>query len=525
MREIELTIALLVLVAMLAWLAARARLPYPVLLVCGGLALTLVPGLPRIELHPDVVFLIFLPPILFHAGLLTSWRDFRANLRPISLLAVGLVLATMGGVAVVAYHLIEGMTWASAFVLGAIVAPPDAAAAVAVVRRLRIPHRITTILEGESLVNDASALICYRFAVAAVVTGSFALGSAAVEFIVAGVGGVIVGYFTGMVMARIRPRLRDDGIEALLALLTPYIAYLPAELMSVSGVLAAVTAGVFFSRRLPTLTTSSVRLRLYATWDVLIFLLNGLIFILIGLQLRQIVSRLDAHPWPLLISYVGLIGLCMIAVRLGWVLIGHGAATAAGRSDRVVPLRHGIVIGWTGLRGIVSLAAALALPMTTSGGAPFPGRDLIIFITFGVILVTLVLQGLTLPALIRRLGIAGGDDQEREEAAARLQCVHAALARLEAIELLHEEAADAVNRVRLEYRERLAALTREQVAQAEAASDAPPAGTLRAAHIAREAREAERRMLLKLRDDNLIGDQALRRIQQDLDLVDAQSSG
>ena len=525
MTNVELIILLLVATAALAWLASRVRVPYPIFLTLAGLAVGLWPNLPRLTLRPDVVFLIFLPPLLYYAGLMTSWRDFRANLRPISMLAVGLVLFTTCAVAAVAHYWV-GIPWAPAFVLGAIVSPPDAVAATAITQRLRIPKRIVTVLEGESLVNDASALIAYRFAIAAVAAGQFSLAKAAGSFVLAAVGGVAVGYVVGVAMAWVRPRLRDVSVEWIVALLIPYIAYLPAEWLHVSGVLSAVTAGLYVGRRVPHITTSQARLRLYAVWETLVFLLNGLIFILIGLQLPAVLERLDGTSLPRLIGYAAVVSLTAIVVRILWVFpatyLPRMLFPSLRARDPAPDWRQAFLVSWVGLRGIVSLAAALALPITLSeGGPPFPHRDLIIFITFGVILATLVGQGLTLPLVIRALGLHGDDIDEKEEEVARLQLANAALSRLQVLAITNEDAQDLIDMVRQPYEQRLRFYGPRRRGIVTPEGDEICRTT---DEVTRIALQAEREMLVRLRDDDLIGDDVLRRIQNDLDLQEARLS-
>lgn len=521
LSPIEIIFGLLVAVAALAWLAARVRVPYPIFLTLAGLAISFVPGLPRVQLDHTVVFLLFLPPLLYYSGLLTSWRDFRSNLRPISLLAVGLVLFTTVVVAAVA-NLLIGMDWASAFVLGAIVSPPDAVAATAITQRLRVPKRVVTVLEGESLVNDASALIAYRFAILAVATGGFSPAEAGLRFVYAAVGGVVVGYAVGMLMAWVRPRLRDSAVEGIAALLIPYVAYLPAEWMHVSGVLSAVTAGVYIGRRVPQITSSTTRLRLYAVWETLVFLLNGLVFILIGLQLPAVVENLRGYAWPTLIGYAAAVGLTAILVRIAWVfpaaylprLLPWVRAAEPPLNPRAV-----FLVSWVGLRGIVSLAAALALPAQAyPGGPPFPFRDLILFITFGVILVTLVGQGLTLPLVIRALGLRGDDVEEREEELARLEMTNAALSRLQVLAITNEDAADVIDQVRKPYETRLQYYGPRRRGIVVDDGDVVCRTT---DEVMRVAIAAEREMLVRLRDEGKIGDDVLRKVQQELDLQEA----
>ena len=544
-HEVELILGLVLLVAGVVWVANRLRVPYPVLLVVVGLALSFVPGLPRAELKPEHVFVLFLPPILFHAALLTSWRDFRANLRPIGTLAVGLVLATTALVAAVAHWLIPGMGWGPAFVLGAIVSPPDAVAATAVMHRLRVPRRIVTILEGESLVNDATALVAYRFAVAATVAvaGGFSLAAASGRFVVLGAGGVVVGYVAGMLVGWLRPRMRDSGVEQLLILMTPYVAYLSAEWAGVSGVLAVVTCGIYIARRVANTTSARVRLQAYATWETVIFVLNGLVFILIGLQLTDVRARLsDASSLGRLVWYGVAISLVAIVVRMVYVFIATALSARVPKRFRLPdpppPPSQVFMVAWTAMRGVVSLAAALALPETLADRVtPFPHRDLILFITFGVILVTLVVQGFSLPLLIRWLKLdTFHDEHADEEYTARYLTALAAIERLDALVgpdggngagAGTSGSAAAVQRLRATYDERLAYFSRLiNPPEPGAATDLtalPPRDTSDA--VLRETLAAERRMLFQLRDNGVIGDDVLRRVEQELDLEESKLGG
>src|SRR5690348_14123318 len=359
MQGIETIVGLLVIVVALVTVARRTNIPYPALLVVGGLVLTFVPGLPRLEIEPDLVLLIFVPPLLESAALFTSWRDFRANLRPIGLLAIGLVLTTTTLVAVVAV-VVLGLPWAAAFVLGAVVSPPDAVAVAAITERIRLPRRIVTILEGENLVNDSTALVSYRLAVA------------------------------WLVVALLR-RIRDTPIEITIMLILAYAAYLPAEALHVSGVLAVVTSGLYVGRYSPVVMTSQTRVQARAVWEIVNFLLNGLVFILIGLQLPEVLAGLTRYSAADLPWYAVLISGTVILVRLAWVWPATYLPRMFIRSirehDPAPPWQPVTLIGWAGMRGVVSLATALALPLTTNGGTEFPGRDLIIFLTFSVILV------------------------------------------------------------------------------------------------------------------------------------------
>ena len=533
MHDIEIIVGLFLVVGALAWAAARLKVSYPIFLVIGGLAIGFIPRLPLVELDPEVVFLVFLPPLLYYAALLTSWRDFKANLRPIGLLAIGLVLFTTCAVAAVAHWAVPGMPWAAAFVLGAIVSPPDAVAATAVTQRLRVPRRVIAILEGESLVNDASALVAYRVALVAV-AGTFSLTDAIGKFFVAAVGGVAIGLAAGMLLAWVRPRIRDDSVEATFSLLTPYVAYLPAEWLHVSSVLSVVTCGIYIARRLDQITSARVRLRAFAAWEILIFLLNGLVFILIGLQLSRIVHGLGPVSLRHAFGYAALVSAVAIVVRMLWVFPATYLPRMLSRRirerDPPPPWRNVFVVAWTGMRGVVSLAAALALPLTVlKTGERFPHRDLIIFITFGVILVTLVLQGLTLPAVIRWLRLENvADAGDDEEVMARYLAALAAVERLDtlgpAASARGQQQRERLERVRAAYDERVAYFSR----RLNPAGDGPavsPAADFDPADMAcetteqmqREAIAAERQMVIRLRDQGVVGDEVLRRIQAELD--------
>ena len=522
--------------AALATLANRIGIPYPILLVLGGLVLGFVPGLPRIELEPDVVFLLFLPPLLYVSAIFTSWRDFRTNLRKISLLAVGLVLVTVCAVAAVA-HWAVGLPWGAAFVLGAIVSPTDAVAATAVAQRLGIPRRIVTILEGESLINDATGIVAYRVAVAAVAAGAFSLWQAGLQFVVGAAGGVAVGLAVGRLVVWARRHVSEEpNVQNTISLLTPFTAYLLAEEPShylwgqlglpgefaFSGVLAVVAAGLYLARRVPHVVTPQARLQAYAFWELVIFLLNGLIFALIGLQLRSILERLSESEYEVaqLVLYASLISLTVILVRFLWVFstayLPRWEVRSLRWSGPLPPLRAATVVSWSGMRGVISLAAALSLPLTIEGGTPFPGRDLILFLTFAVILATLVGQGLSLPALVR--GLQDDGSAEREEVQGRIEVAESALARLEELaeeEWVREETAE---RVRGLYNYR----RRRFVARLDASDeDGLEARSTAYQRLLRELLRAQRRTLIRLRDEGKIGDEVMHRIEHDLDLEES----
>jgi Na+/H+ antiporter len=531
---IGVVLGLLVAIAALALIARRVHVPYPIVLVLGGLAIALVPGLPRVELSPDVVLLLFLPPLVYGAGWGTSLRDLKANVRAVGLLAVGLVLFTIVCVAVVTHALVPSLPWAAAFVLGAILAPTDAVAATAIFQRLGAPRRIVAILEGESLLNDATGLIAYRFARAAVLTGTFTLWQAGMQFVLAGLGGVAVGLALAWVLRQLQRRIEDAPIEITLTLLVPYAIYLAAERVGVSGVLAVAAAGIYASRHSQETFSPATRLQAVAVWDVLTFVLNGLVFILIGLQLPAVRDGLAGGS----AGYIAIalaISLTVIVARFVWVFPGtYLPRLVSRRIRRREPRpswRNVLVVGWTGMRGVFSLAAVLALPSLAAGRAPFPGRDLMLLTTFLVILVTLVVQGLSLPALMRRLGLADDGAAFDEELDARTRAIQAALGRLD--ELAAEDWTwDAgIDYMRQYYGKRQKKIdTRfgrlDHEHDANGHQHAPGrdhveahrehmAGVIR---LRQELISAERATLVRLRDAGTIGDAVLHRVERDLDL-------
>jgi CPA1 family monovalent cation:H+ antiporter len=520
---VEIIVGLLLAVAVLALLARKLHIPYPILFVVGGLLLGWIPGLPKVHLNPDLVFLFFLPPLLFPAALFTSWRDFRLNLRPIALLAIGLVLFNTVAVAYIAHYFMH-LPLAAGFVLGAIISPPDAIAATAITERLKVPRRIVTILEGESLVNDATALVAYRFAVAAVVTSSFSLAHASGQFFVVGIGGILTGLAVGWLAQQFHKRVDDAPIEITVSLLTPFAAYLLAERMGVSGVLAVVTAGLYLGRRMPELLTFKTRLQGGPVWEMVEFILNGFVFILIGLQLPGILHALSDEAIPIhrLIWYALLISLAVIVIRIVWVFPAAYLPRLLFKKirdrDPYPSWRHVTIIGWTGMRGVVSLAAALAIPLTIQSGDPFPGRDLILFLTFIVILATLVVQGLSLPLLIHWLGVKDDGSMEKEEREARLKANQGALARLNEIGEREPAKADALQRLRVEYEDHI-----RQVEGAEPESAGTPLRLFSSEYerLSHVALQVERRTILELRNEDAISDEVLRRIQRDIDLAEA----
>jgi Na+/H+ antiporter len=516
LHEIEpLLLALMVAVAGLSVLARVVRVPYPILLVLGGLVLGFVPGMPAVELPPELVLVAFLPPLLYWAGFFSSPRDLRADARAISMLAVGLVLATMVAVAVTAHAMVDAMTWPAAFALGAIVSPTDPLAASAIGRRLGVPRRLLTVLEGESLVNDATALVAYRVAVAAAVSGSFVAWQAGLRFVVTAAGGVVVGLLAGWLVAELRRRLDDPVVEIVISVVTGYAAYLPAELLGVSGVLAAVTAGLYVGWRAPELASASTRLLGFSFWEVLVYLANAVLFILVGLQLRPILEDLDGTAVAVLVGQGVLVSAMVAAVRLGWAFSVPYLVRLVDRRPsqrmRRVGAKDRLMLGWSGMRGAVSLAAALALPLD------FPMRNLILFLTFAVIFATLVVQGLTLPALIRRLRFDQDDAEEREELKARLAATYAALERLDELAGADWTRDDTVERLHAMYEFRRRRL-KERGGYLE--NDGAEDRSLAYQRLLRELLQAQRQAIVQLRNQGRISNDVMHRIERELDLED-----
>ena len=518
LHQLEVVILLLGVVLALTTLAHKLVIPYPILLVIGGLTLGLVPGLPVVTLKPDLVFLVFLPPILWAAAYFTSWREFRYNLRPISLLAIGLVLATTAAVAFVARLLLPGMGWAEAIALGAIVSPPDAVSATAIARRLRIPRRVVTILEGESLVNDATALILYRAAVGAAVGGTVALGPTMLQVVFAGLGGVAIGLAVGMATRWALCITQDTFTEIAITLLAPYVAWVLGEQAHVSAVLACVAGGLWLRQHFSAAVSPMTRLQGRAVWDLLVFVLNGFIFILIGLQLGALRQEVSTDRFGPLVLTGAAISLTAIVVRLGWVplaaLIPRWLSPALRIRDPLPAWPNIFLIGWTGMRGIVTLAAALALPVTTVSGAPLPFRAEIILISFSVILATLVLQGLSLAPLIRALRVEDDRELEREEMLARERAATVALKRLEELAEQSWSSPEHVERLRVHYARRRERFSGNGAIDPECAAEAVEAFR----RLRHETITAERVALIGLRNDGTISDDVLHRLEHELDI-------
>ncbi|HYH90043.1 MAG TPA: Na+/H+ antiporter [Solirubrobacteraceae bacterium] len=519
MEHAELVVLfLLVAVAALTALARVLDVPYPIMLVIGGSLVGFAPGVPDVELDPELVLFIFLPPLLFNAAYFSSLRDLRSNLRPITLSAIALVLLTTVAVAIVAHAAIAGLPWAAAFALGAIVSPTDPLAATTIARRLGVPRGVTSVIEGESLVNDGTALVAYRAAVVAV-GGSFDLLDATGDFVVNVAGGIAFGVVAGLVLVQVfKWIVADDVVGVVLSLAAGYIGYLPAEELGVSGVLAAVAVGLIVGRRSPELSTASSRLRGYAFWEVLVFLLNATLFVLVGLQLPAILSEQE-HSAAELAGLGMLVSLVVIGTRLLWVFTVPYIIRALDRRASQLARRTGwrtrMVVGWSGLRGAVSLAAALALP------GDFPERGLLIFLTLCVIFATLVGQGLTLPALIRRLDVHDDGSGELEELLARREATDAAIAHLQRLGEEEWTRDDTVRRMLALYEFRGRRL-RQRAGELDDGDEDGDLDERSHAYqrMVREVLDAQRRRVVELRDEGAISDDVLHALERELDLED-----
>ncbi len=515
-------LGLLALVAALAFLAKRVAIPYPIILVLGGLGLSLLPGMPRISLDPNAVFFIFLPPLLFSAAFHISWREFRNNLVSIFMLAFGLVGFTVLGVALVTRWMFPDFDWRLGLVLGAVVATTDPISATATARRLGLPRKITDLIEAESLVNDGSGLVALKFTAALLVTGitpTVLAGTGQLLYLI--IAGVVIGLIVGGIAHWVQTWISDSPIEITISLITPYIAYLSAENAGCSGVMATLACGLYLGRR-SSLFSLHARLEASAVWQTLDFVLNGLVFLILGLQLPDILTDIHGIPLNTLAVDAILFTALVVMLRLIWVypsaFISNLIRSHLGlrKVDKFTP-REIFIIGWSGMRGVLALAAASSLPVRLNSGLAFPQRNLLIFLTFCVIFVTLVLQGLSLPSLIRRLGMAGKASFAHEEEFARRQMIEAALAKLDDFRLEAEPDGDELfSQLEMIYKRRIALLDRQTNeegaltrAQVETYDD-----------VARELRSTERSVVLKLRNENKIHDEVLRTLERELDLLE-----
>ena len=520
---------LLVFVVAFAALARKLQTPYPIVLVIAGLILSFIPGIPKITLNPDVIFLVVLPPLLYSAAWLTPWREFKFNFVSICLLAFGLVGFTVAGVAGAARWVFAGFDWRLGFVLGAVVATTDAIAATSIAKRVGLPGRIVDVLEGESLLNDGSGLLALEFAVAMVVTGETpTVGGALLRLAYLTIAAVILGLLIGVVVEGIHKRIDDGPIEITMSIVVPYTVYLAAEAIHASGVLAVIACGLYLSRHSSHFFSPSVRLQAWAVWDSLTFALNGLVFVLIGLQLPFVLAGIREYRLPQLLAYGGLFSTLLIVLRLLWMY--PGAALAHFLRRKILrqnvafpPARQLFVVGWTGMRGVVALAAALALPETLADGSAFPQRNLIIFLTFCVILVTLVLQGLTLPPLIRVLGLAGAASRthEQEEKEARRAMIEGALAQIAESRAADPSEHSGIYRdLEQRYKNRLANLLEVD----DHGQGIDRLSYARYVELSRRLLSTERQIALELRSAGRINDEVLRKVEHELDLTETRLS-
>ena len=513
---------LLFFIVVLGLLARKLATAYPIVMVIGGLLLGFVPGIPRITLNPDLVFLVILPPLLYSSAWLTSWRDFRYNLVSIFLLAFGLVAFTVLAVSLVAPHVFPAFDWRLGLVLGAIVAPTDAIAATSIARRVGLTGRVVDILEGESLINDATGLLALQFATDIIVNRSVPTVTGGILVLAwLTIGGVGLGLLAGWIVYYVERRIDDGPIEITLSILVPYAVYLAADAIHASGVLAVVACGLFLSRRSAQFFSPSVRIQIWSFWQSLTFVLNGLVFVLIGLQLPAIRASIRGYSLPDLLLYGVVFSLMLIVLRLVWVYPGAWLSyfvriRSTHRHEARPGARRTFVIGWTGMRGVVCLAAALALPLSLADGSPFPQRNLVVFLTFCVIVVTLVLQGITLPALVRALGLAAPAAPDCEEQEARRIVIEAALTHLRgARERDTQESAGLYDDLSAHYRQRLASL------QPAGGNQERSGDHERYIDLSREALGIERETAVRLRNQGRINDQVLRRIERELDLSES----
>jgi monovalent cation/hydrogen antiporter len=520
MGQAEILIAgILVAIAGLSALARRLSIPYPIVLVLGGALFGFVPGVPAVKLDPSVVLVVFLPPLVYASAFFANLGDFRANLRGVTLSSIGLVLVTMVAVAAVAHALIPALPWSAAFALGAIVSPTDPLAAATIMRRLDFPRVLVSAIEGEGLFNDATALVAYKVAVAAVVAGSFSLLHATGKFFVDAAGGIAIGLAVGWLIAEIRARVTDEQTSVTISLLSGYAAFVPADAIGASGVLAAVTTGLYMGIRGPSIIPPRTRLQGFFVWDILDFVVNASLFVLVGLQLRTVADGLHGTSAASVAGYAVAVSAVVIVARIAWFFSVPYLIRALDRRPQQRPRRIGarprLIIAWSGMRGAVSLAAALALPLTTRAHTPFPQRNLLIFLTFTVIFATLVIQGLSLPSLIRRLQVTRDGSEEAEELRARLVATKAALSELD--ELAEEDwtREDTVDRMRrlYEYRKRRFAARAGKIED-----DGYEDRSLAYQQMVQLVLAAQRDALVHMRNDGEISNEVMNRVIRELDL-------
>src|SRR6266849_11054424 len=516
MQSAQLVLALLNAVAALVTIARRLGIAYPIFLVIGGLALGLVPGTPRVGIDPDLIFLVVLPPLLYIASFYTPLRSLRANLGSIGSLAIGLVVASALAAGATAHALMPGMPWAVAIALGAIVAPPDEIAATAIAARLAVPRRIVTILEGESLLNDATALTIYSIAIAVAVGGSFKASTGVATLAGAMLGGSASGLAVGWIVAQIRARIEDTPVEITISLLTPYAAFLPAQQLGASGVIATVAAGLYLGRRGSRIMGPDARLTGRAVWETITFLLNGVVFIITGLEVPLLLRALAPATAIRLVGIGIVVSVVLVVVRALWIFPTEFLAPLVRGEPRPPRLlAHSLVLSWAGMRGVVSLAVALALPLTLPDGGPFPAREALLIVTLTVIVLTLLGQGLSLPWLIRRLRLGTDPELREEEARARQQLVEAATRRIDQLYPVWPDHRPLLDRLRDTYQHRSEHVERQRDVSGSGEEDRE---IIEHREIQRTVIDSEREALLRLRAEGTIDDDVLRALERELDL-------
>jgi monovalent cation/hydrogen antiporter len=517
--EIEVFVFLLGVIALLVAVGRRIDVPYPIVLVLGGALFGFVPGVPTVALDPNVVLVVFLPPLVYGAAFFANLGDIRANLRSVTLISIGLVLVTMVAVAVVAHALVPGLPWAAAFTLGAVVSPTDPLAGASIMRRLGLPRRLVSGIEAEGLFNDASALVAYKVAVAAVVAGSFSMADAGLRFLAGAAGGVAIGLAVGWVVAEIRARTEDTQTSITISLFSGYASFIPANALGASGVLAAVTTGIYMGVRGPSIIPARTRLQGFFVWEMLDFILNASLFVLVGLQLRTVVTQLSGESTATYAAWAAAVSGVVIAVRIVWFFTTPYLIRAIDRRPsqraRRIGARPRFALAWSGMRGAVSLAAALAIPLSTHSGAPFPGRNLIIFLTFAVIFATLVIQGLSLPSVIRWLRVTPDGSEEAEEIRARLVATKAALAQLDILADEDWTREDTIERMRglYNYRKRRFAARIGKIED-----DGYEDRSLAYQQVIQSVLAAQREALVDLRNRGDVSNEVMNRVIRELDL-------
>lgn len=525
MESVFIALGALIAITIFGILAQRApSFPFPIILVLGGLLVSLIPDAPQIRLDPAVFFILFLPPLLYADGWLMNLRDFKAARRPILLLSIGLVIFTTLAVGWVVHLLMPDLPWSVCFALGAVISPTDAVAVSAITERLKVPHRIVTILNGESLVNDASGLVAFKFAVVATLTGTFNLMDVGFSFLWLSAGGICIGLIVAFLIHKLRSKILTDPNSLhhiTISLLTPFAAYIPADALGVSGVLSAVAAGLYGGWADPLSMSPQTRMRAWYVWEMFLFWFNGLVFFLLGMQLRAVLGNLHGTmSWPQLFGYAALVGAVTIIARMVWVFPGAYLPRWLSRKIREteppLPWQNVFIVSWAGMRGAVTLAAALSIPMLMPDGSAFPGRELVIFLAFGVILITLLLNGLSLPWFIRKMCIRDDGRLDVEEKNARILAARSALLSIEDAAAQMEINDFYIRSILDEYRDRIHALEGNDLTHQSAG-----ARMERYRHLRRAAIRAERETAVQLYRDSIINDDVLRRIQSDIDFEEA----